>query len=223
MITSTKQISPSVLKALAGKAGPAGAQGAAGPQGQTGSGGTKGETGAEGKPGPEGKPGSQGATCAKGTTGATGPQGATGEPWTAGGRLPSGKTETGTWAFPHVARNGFIELVPIAFTIPLAKQSANVEVLTLAQTKASVGSHKCEYATGDPEAMLVAPAGYLCVVTVIEESEGGKILGATSPAGTGGDAVTGTFLRGQSYTEPEEIPAFFGVFELRGVWAVTGG
>ncbi len=39
LITSTKQISPSVLKALQGKAGPAGAAGAQGPAGPAGSGG----------------------------------------------------------------------------------------------------------------------------------------------------------------------------------------
>lgn len=33
----------------------------------------------------------------KGGDGATGPTGPTGDPWTAGGMLPSGETETGTW------------------------------------------------------------------------------------------------------------------------------
>ncbi len=76
LITSTKQISPKVLKSLKGKqgkqgpAGQAGTAGAAGAKGETGAGGAKGETGAAG---------------AKGATGPTGPQG---EPGPAG---PAGK------------------------------------------------------------------------------------------------------------------------------------
>lgn len=63
LITSTKQISPKVLTALKGKAGPrgglgatgaTGGQGPAGAKGETGPQGPKGETGAEGKPGAPG-------------------------------------------------------------------------------------------------------------------------------------------------------------------------
>ncbi len=68
LITSTSQISKSVLKQLKGKRGP---QGQAGPQG------------------PKGDPGAAGQN---------GAPGAEGSPWTAGGTLPSGKTETGAWA-----------------------------------------------------------------------------------------------------------------------------
>jgi hypothetical protein len=66
LITSTKQISPKVLTALKGKAGPrgalgptgatgaAGGQGPAGTKGETGPQGTKGETGGKGEPGAQG-------------------------------------------------------------------------------------------------------------------------------------------------------------------------
>ncbi len=57
VITSTKQISPKVLKELKGKSGPAGPQGPAGPEGKagaTGKDGAKGEKGDEGKEGKEG-------------------------------------------------------------------------------------------------------------------------------------------------------------------------
>ena len=59
LITSTKQISPSVFKALQGKAGPAGSAGAQGAQGPAGA---KGETGPAGPAGigAEGKRGEQG-------------------------------------------------------------------------------------------------------------------------------------------------------------------
>src|ERR1700740_2610486 len=57
LITSTKQISPSVLKSLQGKAGPAGApgtQGAPGPAGPAGPAGVKGADGANGTNGSNG-------------------------------------------------------------------------------------------------------------------------------------------------------------------------
>jgi hypothetical protein len=119
LITSTKQISPSVLKSLQGKAGVAGApgaagvqgaQGPAGPGGPAGSGGAKGETGAEGKEGKEGKQGT------------TGPKGAAGNPWTAGGTLPGKATETGAWSFGYVplGTQTSVYRVPISFAIPLS-------------------------------------------------------------------------------------------------------
>ena len=125
LITSTKQISPSVLKSLQGKAGPAGsngapgAQGPAGPagaagaQGPTGAAGVKGETGA---PGAKGTTGSQGATGAKGTTGFT-------------ETLPSGKTETGTWSGAvEVTGNAKEIFIPISFTLPVEPEPTLVFV-----------------------------------------------------------------------------------------------
>src|SRR5579862_4067412 len=97
LITSTKQISPSVLKALQGKAGAAGAQGAAGPAGPVGPAGPAGKDGANGTNGANGKDGVAGKDGATGKTGTTGPAGKEGSPWTAGGTLPSEATETGTF------------------------------------------------------------------------------------------------------------------------------
>lgn len=123
LITSTKQISPSVLKSFQGKAGPAGAPGAAGaqgaagpagPQGPGGSGGARGETGPEGK---------------KGETGATGPKGKEGPSGAIhpGETLPSGASETGTWSLgelPAGSGPAFLKTA-ISFTIPLAAPIQN--------------------------------------------------------------------------------------------------
>jgi hypothetical protein len=118
VITSTKQIKPSVLKSLQGKAGPAGpagpagagTAGAQGPQGAAGAQGPKGETGAagaEGKEGKEGKAGKNGTTGATGTTGFT-------------KTLPSGETETGTWLFDTVVTTFEALYVPgVSFAVPL--------------------------------------------------------------------------------------------------------
>jgi hypothetical protein len=78
LITSTKQIKPSVLKQLKGARGPRGATGATGSQGAQG---LKGDTGLQGSKGDTGTTGPQGLkgdTGASGATGETGPQGPSG-------------------------------------------------------------------------------------------------------------------------------------------------
>ncbi len=113
LITSTKQISPKVLKSLKGangKSGANGANGAQGPAGPTGATGatgtgTPGATGNEGKEGKEGPPGKNGKN---GTTGFT-------------KTLPENETETGAWAFGPMEGSSPIATVAIAsFAIPLA-------------------------------------------------------------------------------------------------------
>jgi hypothetical protein len=109
-------------KAKKGPRGPKGARGATGPQGPAGPQGAAGAPGAKGDAGAAGvagATGATGATGAKGSTGGTGPTGPEGSPWTAGGTLPSGKTETGTWA-AQVAEGMNVLFVPISFNIPLA-------------------------------------------------------------------------------------------------------
>jgi hypothetical protein len=64
LVTSTKQVSPKVLKALRGKTG------------KTGSGGLQGATGPQGPPGPAGKGGSDGSQGVEGKAGADGKPGA---------------------------------------------------------------------------------------------------------------------------------------------------
>jgi hypothetical protein len=92
LITSTKQIKPSVIKQLKGAKGPrgqsvSGLTGPQGPKGDTGATGVTGSTGATGATGPAGPTGAAGAAGATGSTGATGVTGTNG---TNGAQGPTG-------------------------------------------------------------------------------------------------------------------------------------
>jgi len=118
IITSTKQISPKVLKSLKGKPGATGPTGLAGAAGAAGAQGPAGPAGV-GKEGPAGK-GTNGATGATGSTGATGATGQTGFTKT----LPSEQTEQGIWTLTVPAPNPTyaksLAMSAISFVIPLA-------------------------------------------------------------------------------------------------------
>jgi hypothetical protein len=141
LITSTKQISPKVLKQLKGKAGPAGpagAQGPAGPAGPQGSAGAKGENGAPGAPGEKGANGTPGESVAYkevSTSNKAKCGGLGGAEYTVASKtvlictgqtgftetLPKGKTETGTWSLyaPPVGIGAFVR-ASASFAVPLA-------------------------------------------------------------------------------------------------------
>jgi len=151
LITSTKQISPKVLKSLKGKAGKPGANGAqglagaAGPQGPGGAAGAKGETGAaggEGKAGTNGEPGNEGS------------------PWTVNGTLPSEKTEVGTWGGVTLGSSGYL-VTTISFPIPLkeALSSTKVHFVTVGDVKNSTIPTGCGGSLEEPK----AEPGNLCV------------------------------------------------------------
>jgi hypothetical protein len=114
LITSTKQISPKVLKSLKGANGKNGANGANGAAGANGAQGPQGPAGTAGVNGT----GTPGATGKEGPTGKTGPAGPTGPPGPFG-TLPSKKTETGAWsAEAWITPSGAAGA--ISFSIPLA-------------------------------------------------------------------------------------------------------
>jgi hypothetical protein len=134
----------------AGKTGATGATGATGPAGATGPGGPAGPAGATG---PAGGTGPTGATGAAGAKGAPGTNGTTGFTKT----LPSGETETGTWAGYKAANNAPNELAidAISFPIPLS-------VAPKAVTKIKIGEPvvlPCKGSAEKPE----AEPGNLCV------------------------------------------------------------
>jgi hypothetical protein len=146
IITKLSQIKSSVRSQLKGAAGPAGPQGPAGSNGKDGSNGQNGAPGTPGAPGAKGKSvvlvDEEPETCEK-EEGFTyevesssvknevcrGPEGS---PWTAGGTLPSGKTETGAWDLQAAIAPG--RETAISYPIPLASAISftNAKVNSLA-------------------------------------------------------------------------------------------
>ncbi len=210
-ITSTKQISPKVLKSLRGAKGQNGAAGQAGPAGPQGPAGAKGETGPAGA---KGEPGSAGAP---GTNGKEGEKGAPGSPWTAGGTLPSGKSETGTWSILYEATAaGQPGSSAISFTIPLAAEpeahyiGTNEELAEEKNEAASIKEGKCK---GTPEAPEAA-SGNLCVFAKAETNAKEYLFLKAIPEhflGTGSDGTA---------TVAAAVAA--GEVLALGTWAVTG-
>jgi hypothetical protein len=194
LITSTKQIKPSVLKSLkgangkngvagpAGPAGPAGLAGPAGPGGPAGKDGTNGTNGTNGQEGKVGSAGTLGPTGPKGLS-PTGPTGPVGAPWPDGGTLPSGATETGTYVF--VARALGLEEQAFSFSIPLKAPLDNTHFIE--ETSSHNGKNdtpECEGTVEEPK----ATAGNLCMYYNIGEGKS-VVLGVTSEGISGALAI----------------------------------
>jgi collagen triple helix repeat protein len=204
LLTSTNQVSPKVLKALKGKSGKPGAVGVAGAQGPKGETGATGATGAVGATGAKGEPGSQGVA---GAAGAPGMAGKEGSPWTAGGTLPSGKTETGVWAITGPA-NLFGVVMPVAsFTIPL------VEVPTFQLIGVEEGE-------GEPKANL--PAGCKGNAHKPTANPGNLCVFETSAFNvTGLGTENNKRVSTAGAVALVEIANFEEAFHASGTWAVT--
>jgi hypothetical protein len=206
LITSTKQISPSVLKSLQGKAGAAGANGAQGPAGPQGQAGAPGKDGANGKDGTNGKDGKDGVSvastafegskepagepCAEQggtelvsasgkTFACNGVAGKEGSPWTAGGTLPSGKTETGAFYGTYTTTVGPFKAsyIPISFPIPLPNEIevTNVTVIGPGGTKSVNGTGELTEGSKLIKAVAPEPATFFAL--------GAAISGSHIPAG----------------------------------------
>lgn len=187
VITSTKQIKPTVLSSLKGKAGAAGPTGPAGAAGPTG---PKGEVGVAGGPGKEGAPGTAGesvtaaaispssSTCAKqggesytlegkttdicnGKEGQPGPEGKV-----ATIKLKEGETESGVWSAPTpggTTHAGLTDEGRIAITFPIPLEKA-IEEESFA-FYVPVGAEPPAGCSGSAPA-----AGYFCMFATAESS-----------------------------------------------------
>jgi len=237
LITSTKQISPKVLKALQGKAGKPGTNGTNGASGAQGPAGTNGKDGTNGKEGTNGKdgtsvtssPASVGECPSGGTTftaaNGTGKvcNGTTGFTET----LPSGKTEKGAWAYSLVLEGNVGQQVPISFNIPLSKELeaskvhyilANGEEWDFA-TQKGVTSTACLGTVAEPK----ATKGNLCVYaeSLGSGQEGLQVPAPERIANPSGTLEAAGIIEGAGKTGA--ILAFTGAkFKIGyGTWAVT--
>jgi hypothetical protein len=228
LITSTKQISPSVLRSLQGKAGQAGAQGLAGAVGPQGAAGVKGDAGAAGKEGSPGPTGPKGATGAAGKNGKNGTTGFT-------EFLPSEATETGSWGYGKTETVGRIN-VPISFNVPLehALTFKNVHFIYTNGKELLLGenaeedliieqvtSQECAGTAAEP----TAKPGNLCIYATsmtgtldeIEPFTTGIKVTSTEIGNPGGAAGSGAGKTGAHLS----IALYTEATEGWGTWAVT--
>jgi hypothetical protein len=261
-----------IAKKYAGKPGPQGPAGSPGPAGPQGAKGDAGAKGDKGDPGTPGQPGTAGKSAvASSFTGADEEggnppgepcelQGGTevkiegsseadflcngneGSPWTAGGTLPSGATETGVWTLVTSQANTLeggpfhVTTVPISFSIPLASplDGAHTHFVARKVWEGKIGSGSeelCEGKTGTEltdcesgfEAIQdvcrgtaenpLAESGHLCVYERTEDPNSEPFqFGMFSGAG-GSAGIAGTLL---------VFNVTGALANTNGTWAVTG-
>jgi hypothetical protein len=226
LITSTKQISPKVLKSLQGKPGKAGANGANGAQGPAGAQGPGGPAGPTGPQGPQGEAGKNGENGKEGKEGPPGPFVKT---------LPAGATLKGEWGLiATVSAAEAAVSTSVSFGIPLAaapvahylrtdgqepfynattekaeERSQSACIGSAAAPKATSGN-LCIYASREEDA-LTAPFPGVILPTVCPFSAEAACIGEANQ-GTADPYGFGLV----TFAEKE------GLVNLAGTWAVTG-
>jgi hypothetical protein len=140
--------------------------------------------------------------------GEDGLQGVPGEPWTAGGVLPTGATETGSWGDTFSVQG----VAPISFAIPLnaALPAAKTVIVPPAGSNTSCDNGTGEAASvGNPE----ADEGFLCVFVGLTEGAGAAAAAVLDPSSfSSGAGKPGAFVA---------LGATGDGFVV-GTWAVTG-
>lgn len=136
----------------------------------------------------------------EGEPGATGPAGPKGDPWTAGGTLPVGAKETGTWALNATTEDTEV-VVPISFPIPLEAALGNPGIPNnhvLFQNSAEQNEFSeefkasCKGTAQEP----TAASGYLCIYySPFGKPENATFTFSSDPSGIEvGAGITGTLL-----------------------------
>ncbi|MFL5872248.1 MAG: collagen-like protein [Solirubrobacterales bacterium] len=219
-----------------GATGPAGTAGPAGPAGPKGDTGAKGDTGTQGNPGTPGAAGksvvlsaeAKGANCADGGTKVEVEGNAASKKYVCNGTtgftktLPSGATETGTFALYQslpaasaATEEQTTTWAPISFSIPLAQGSGEEKVFVLSpeqiENEEGPGFEAgCTGTAFEP----TAPSGVLCVYTAENNSSNGFIFFANQNEEPKSFGPAGTVLWAQSSALPATV-------QIRGTWAVT--
>jgi hypothetical protein len=240
IISSLKQISPKVLKELQGAKGPPGAAGPGGPAGPSGPAGLQGLPGKEGVAGKEGSAGKDGASvtskelpkgnagCKEGGSEFVAAEGkktfaCNGSPWTAGGTLPAGASETGEWGI--VGNSPLVETA-ISFNIPLAAALDNNHVhLIGVEEGEGEGKEKLPEGEGGEklcEGTFAAPraaSGNLCVFArlLVHNAPGIEPIENLTEGSAGADPVGAQII-----FPAEEVENKTALVIARGSWAVTG-
>ncbi len=200
-------------------------------QGPRGPKGPRGPAGSEGPAGPAGSQGPAGPAGPAGPQGAAGSPGPEGSPWTVGGKLPSGATETGSFSAsgefrsdPEVPGNpGFLaensaEATAVSFPIPLA--SAPVPVVVPVSEGGFGSASGCAGVVGG---VPKAASGKFCVYVAPINAFTNATVGVFDPGAqplvppVEGAGRAGALLRQNCASE-----VLFGKCYAVGLWAVTG-
>jgi hypothetical protein len=222
--TAKAKKGPRGPKGATGPAGPAGAQGPAGPAGAKGDPGPKGDAGSPGAAGKSvsatpidfGEPDKceeRGGVEVKQEGAGSGTEicnGAEGSPWTDGGTLPPGATETGVYSrfVAKASEAEQIELEPLSFPIPL-EHGLPVDHLIYVPSGGPIPETECQNPEHTGSASYENPEaapGYLCVFS--EASSNLKFEGFIFPGGGAVGVAMYLVVQGDSAYD-------------RGTWAVT--